>query len=800
MQAKKKKPKIEAIYPLSTMQQGVLFHHLTVDDDQGFLNVQCIIDGELDIEILKKSWELTIKRHAVLRTSVHWKKIKSPVQIVKPNNSMLWTFLDWTDDDKHTQEKKRTDFKNKNKKIGVNFEKNPLSNISLIQTKKSSYYLIWCCHHLLLDGWSTSIILKDAFTYYTALLKGENLIFEPIPSYKSYLNYLKQINVNEAKTFWKNTFEGFENPFLLNQQKSSLTNNFSNNKTTLSSETKSRVKTLTKQLQITTNTLFQGIWAIILSKYSSSGDITFGNTVSGRSGDFPNIDLMSGMFTNVLPLRTQLYDDTNIKEWFKLIQTQQIKARKFEHFSTSEISEFIQSKSPVLFDNLFIFENYPWEDINLGNIRVHSSQSSITTTYPLTVIIKEEETIDIYLISDSNIFTTDIINWFLKRFEEILSILHDYNQIDKKLLFQKITSAKIAFDEKVNYEKQEEHTRNIPKNKNELELLKIWENLLGKNNISTTDNFFEIGGKSLLVIKMFTLIEKKLKVKISPITLLEHPTIETLSKFIFEDKKKETWKYTVPLKANGNKKPLFCIHGGGGFVFFFNPIANAVDKDRPVYAIQPQASTTTKSARLHKNIQEMAQDYAKEIKEIQPNGPYNLLVYCFSPAVGIEIANIYDKIGEKTNLIVIDSIIKQEDFTDPNRVKMRISGFLKRMANNPFKALKLMSLNNYDKVIKPQLIRFFGSSTEKKVVKVKQNLVNIYKAYEWDKKHPGNTTLILTDKPDKKLNPTYIEAWESITKQQVNILKTEGIHYQLFQSPYADKMAIQIEKAIIEVN
>ncbi len=791
-QTKEEKPKIEAIYPLSTMQQGVLFHHLTIHDDQGFLNVQCTIDGELNIEVLKKSWDLAIKRHPILRTSVHWKKIKSPVQIVKPNGSMQWSYFDWTADSEDIQSKKLIAFKAQNKKTGVSFEKNPLSNISLIKTKTQSHYLIWCCHHLLLDGWSTSIILKDVFTYYDAFIKNETPNLESIPSYKSYLNYIKQIDLDEAKAFWNNTFNGFDTPFLLNQQQLK-TNSFVKHKTSLSTEATNKVKTITKQLQITTNTLFQGIWAIILSKYSNSEDITFGNTVSGRSGNFPNIDLMSGMFSNVLPLRIELKTETNIKECFKRIQEQQIKARKFEHFSISEITEFIQSKPPVLFDSLFIFENYPWEDINAGEVKVHSSQSSITTTYPLTVIIKAEDDIDVHLISDSNIFTEETIDWILNSFADIIEAVYSNTDIDQKSLLHQINPIEVKFNKKQLDDTTENTAREIPKNKTELELLKIWETLLNKSNIGTRENFFEIGGKSLLVIKMFTLIEKKLKIKISPVTLLEHPTIEALSRFILDDKKEETWKYTVPLKASGNKKPLFCIHGGGGFVFFFNPIANAVNKDRPVYAIQPSTS-----GKMHKSIQEMAIDYAKEIKEIQPNGPYNLLVYCFSPAVGIEIANFYETLGEKTNLIVIDSIIKQEDFTDPERMKMRISGFLKRLTNNPFKAIKLMYLNNFDKLIKPQLKRVFGSSTEKKLTKIKQNLVNIYKAYEWDKKHPGNTTLILTDKPDKKLNPTYIEAWEGITKQQINILKTEGLHYQLFQSPYADKMAVQIEKAIIE--
>jgi hypothetical protein len=229
---------------------------------------------------------------------------------------------------------------------------------------------------------------------------------------------------------------------------------------------------------------------------------------------------------------------------------------------------------------------------------------------------------------------------------------------------------------------------------------------------------------------MFTLIEKKLKIKISPITLLEHSSIEALSKYIQEDKIIASWNYVVPIKTSGTKKPLFCIHGGGGYVFFFNPIANALNEETPVYAIQP--SGISGNEKMHQSIKEMAIDYAKEIKDIQPNGPYNLLVYCFSPAVGIEIANIFKKLGETTNLIVIDSITNQEDFTDPTRIKMRISGFLKRFTSNPFNAIKLMISNNYERFLEPKVIKLFASSNKKNLEKVKQNLIRIYKLYEFD--------------------------------------------------------------------
>lgn len=793
----KEKSKIEAIYPLSTMQQGILLHHLTAKNDQGFLNVQCTIDGHLNVDFLKQSWDLTTKRHSILRTSVHWEKIKKPIQLVKPNVEIDWTFLDWTKETHEKQQQKLKALKLNNKNEGLNFQKKPLSKVSLIKTKEESHYLVWCCHHLLLDGWSSSIILKDVFSFYDALSNNKKILLEPIPSYKSYLNWLKKTDINEAKKFWVKTFKGFNKPFLFNNNKLQL-NTTVNNHINLSIQTSEKAQTIAQSNQVSLNTLFLGIWALIISKYSNKKDITYGNTVSGRSGDFPNIDLLAGMFANVLPVRTLIDFNLSLRDWLKNIQTQQFEARKYEQFTTSEISEWIDNTSEILFDSLFIFENFPWDDIKSGNVNVHSSESGITTTYPLTLTLKTGTSIEIYLFSDAMLFSENINYWFLNRFEEIINLLDNNLTISIEDLLERITPV-ISNTHNNTVKKKKAVTQIVdPKNKMQLELLKIWISLLDKNNISITDNFFEIGGKSLLAIKMFTLIEKKLKIKISPITLLNYPSIETLSKYIVDDNHEITWNYVVPIKTTGEEKPLFCIHGGGGFVFFFNPIANALDSKIPVYAIQPSGISSNR--KIHQSIEDMAKDYAKEIKDIQPKGPYNLLVYCFSPAVGIEIADVFKKQGDTTNLIVIDSIIKQEDFTDPTRIKMRVSGFLKRLTTNPVSAIKLMISNNYERFLQPTVIKIFASSNKKNHEKIKQNLIKIYKLYKWNKKHSGITNLILTEKPDKKLNPTYIDAWNGITTQDVNVLFTEGVHHQLFSSPHADLLAKKIEKVMIQDN
>ncbi len=787
--------KIEAIYPLSTMQQGILFHHLSATEDQGFLIVQCTIDGALNTTLFKNAWALATKRHAVLRTSVHWETVKTPVQIVKPEGSLNCSIEDWSHRDKVTQGIKLSTLKADMKADNLDFQNAPLSKVYLIQTDANTYKLLWGCHHLLLDGWSSSIILKDVFSFYEALTDEKTANLPPVPSYTSYLKHLKHCDADAADLFWKTSFKDFKTPSLFKTPASEAMQ-LSTHDRFLDHDAVTKAKALAKTYQITSNTLFQGLWSLILSRYFNTTDVTYGTTVSGRSGNFQHMELMAGMFANVLPVRTLVDKALPLKNWFQAIQQQQLQARQFEHYTLSTISDSIAHTSGQLFDSLFIFENFPWETIKSASLKVHGFESGITTTYPITVTLKIEDTIHIQLRSDTSICNYDTANWLLEGFETLLDLLYDSPETPLEPLLNQLPEPQLPSKKVVKSQKDLSNLPRGAKNKIELELLKIWEDLLHIKSIGLQDHFFKIGGKSLLAIKMFTLIERRLQVKIPPITLLKHPTIETLAAYILKDAPSESWKFVVPIKSQGSKTPLFCIHGGGGFVFFFNAIANALDPDRPVYAIQP--SGTHGGNEMHGSIEDMAKDYAKEIKAIQPEGPYNLLVYCFSPAVGIEIASILKADATQTHLIVVDSIIKQEDFASPDRIKMRIYGFANRLIKSPLSALKLMISNNYERFFEAKVIQLFASETKKNLEAIKRNLIRIYKAYTWSKKHPDDVLLILTEKADQNLNPIYISTWEAITDGKVTPVYTTGKHHQLFDAPYANAMANTIETYLVK--
>ncbi|MFS4467937.1 condensation domain-containing protein [Maribacter sp. 2210JD10-5] len=795
------KPKIEAIYPLNTMQQGLLFHHIISESDQGFLQLQTRLEGELNQNLLKQAWEAAVKRHEILRTTVHWDKLEKPVQVVRPDLKLNWNYYEWKTVEESDHKEAIENFKSKKEERTINFEKGPLAKVNIISFSETVHYLIWNCHHLLLDGWSSSILLNDIFEYYNSYINNSEPDLNAIPATKSYFKWLNKQNPHEAIDFWKETLMNFNKAVIFNAKESPLKGSNRNTVFILSKEQTATFSAFSKKHKITLNTFFQGVWGLLVAKFFGEEKVLFGTTVSGRNNSFPNMDMLAGMFANVLPVAVDTTQNPTLVNFFKDLQVQQQKARKFEHITVNEISSFIVwSSSSQMFDSLFIFENFPWNVLDKGGIKVHAFESGITTTYPFTFTIQlDDDRLKINLISDKGIINDDIGNWFFENLKTVLFKVTEEPLMNISGLYENLDSSMHLIETLQPSQKEEKKKREgyfAAKNKLQLQLTEIWETIFGRKNINIHDNFFQIGGKSLMAVKMLTLLEKKLGIKLPPQAILKHPTIASLSKFIEGGDASDPWKFIVPLRAKGTKTPLFCIHGGGGHVFFYNPLVDNLDPERPVYALQP--SGLDEKEDVHKSIEQMAKSYAEEISQILPNGPYNLMVYCFSTAVGIEIAKIFAQKKEITNLIVADSVLGQEDILSPDRLKIRIVGFAKRFGQNPLKAIKLMLHTKLMRFVHPPMIKFFGTKGEKNIEKIRKNLRTIYNQYDWKTKNEGSVTLILTEKSDVAINNEYIEGWNNITMTPVKVLYNSGNHLTLFEGENVDNLASNIEKSILE--
>ena len=333
-----------------------------------------------------------------------------------------------------------------------------------------------------------------------------------------------------------------------------------------------------------------------------------------------------------------------------------------------------------------------------------------------------------------------------------------------------------------------------PDSQIEKQLAQIWEEVLDFSPIDIHDNFFEIGGDSILSIQIIA-EARKLGMMIAPHQLFEHQTIKSLAESIeAKSNIEEKWEFITALRKGGTKKPLFCIHSGGGHVFFYGLLKDHLEADRPIYAVQPSGLYGNEG--MHMSVEEMTLDYLSAIREIQPRGPYNILVHCFSTSVGNEMSKLLEQVGEEINIIVIDTMASPWNATDKEAMKVRIMSFMRRILMSPIKTLK-MFFEDRKYIFDAIFVRLFGKDYQKDLEKLKANLRRISVEYTWEK-HQGKVSLILTEKPDKKFQEYIINSWQKYALGGVKIYPTKGNHTTLFQEPDVQYVAEKIDECIID--
>ncbi|WP_149302847.1 non-ribosomal peptide synthetase [Pareuzebyella sediminis] len=343
--------------------------------------------------------------------------------------------------------------------------------------------------------------------------------------------------------------------------------------------------------------------------------------------------------------------------------------------------------------------------------------------------------------------------------------------------------------------RQEGTESELPKGEVAVKLAEIWKEVLDLEFVGMHDNFFELGGDSIRSIEMLAKARKQ-GINLSPNQIFEYQTIKELESFVVKNKgQDDQWDYLVPFRKEGNKKPLFCLHAGGGNVFFYRGLADFIDSERPLYGIQA-SGMYGKKHKMHKTIAEMADDYIEAINRVQTKGPYNIMVYCFSASVGHEMAIKMKARGERCNLIVMDTMAKPWTLNTPHRLKIRLVGFLKRFLRMPFSTLKSMILFRWEKFSRGMNERY-GKKSGNTLEELQTNLERLSFSYDW-KPFDGNISLILTEKAHESLNQETISSWQEFASGGVKILKTPGNHSFVFKEDNLAHVAERIEECIID--
>ncbi len=429
---------VEDVYSLSPMQQGMLFHSLYTPDSGIYVEQMGLeISGPLNFSALAQAWQRCIDHHAILRTAFVWEKLAQPLQVVGRQVTLKIDQQDWQSLSEEVQKSQLDDWFKADQAQGFVVSKAPLMRLTLIQLGPERCYFIWSHHHLLLDGWSAALLLEQVWKQYETICKGQMLSLEPTRPYRAYILWLQQQDYAIAQRFWKQSLKGFTNPTLISghsHRSERGTPDSTLHKTLprhveqtiqLTAATTTQLQNFVQHQRLTLNTLIQGAWAILLSRYSGETDVVFGTTVSGRSPSLTGAESMVGLLINTLPVRTQIEPQMRVIDWLQQFQIRQAEARQYDYMPLSQLQQWSEVEAGVpLFESLLIVENYPKTlELKEGNVRICPVRMVERTNYPMTVVAEPGDRLTIKLVYNRDRFNDELMTRFGKHLQTLLETI-----------------------------------------------------------------------------------------------------------------------------------------------------------------------------------------------------------------------------------------------------------------------------------------------------------------------------------------------------------------------------------------
>jgi thioesterase domain-containing protein/acyl carrier protein len=324
----------------------------------------------------------------------------------------------------------------------------------------------------------------------------------------------------------------------------------------------------------------------------------------------------------------------------------------------------------------------------------------------------------------------------------------------------------------------------LPQNPLEKQLAEIWENVLGIHPIGIQDNFFELGGESLLAVKLFSQIEQQFSQRLPLASLFETATIESMARRLLQREKLPTWSALVPINANGSKSPFFCIHGAGGGVLYYRPLADRLGPNQPFYGLQ--AEWVDGDEPTYTCIEDMAADYVREVLTVQPVGPYRLGGYSFGGNVAYEMAQQLQAQGKCVESLVLIDTTPNLQFFERNFAYYRY-----KMATHWQYGGLFGFLQSIGFAIQQRFKEVFDQEAHQAIL-LWQEHTKMLANYQHC---PYNGNLILFQSDEYNLRyPDMKQQWAKFVSGEIHDHAIWGNHYNLLKEPFVQSLATQLSR------
>lgn len=395
---------VDDAYPLTPFQESVYFDALGSDTPElHVVQHRVRIDGPIDVDLLRTSWQSVVDRHPGLRTVFVRRGIAEPQQVVCSHVSLNIDVVDLVGDPDPDATIERLWVADRHR--GFDLTVPPLMRVTLFRRAAEHHELMTTQPHMLLDGWSNSLVFDEVFTAYGALRAGTSPSVEPAPPMRDFVDWLQARDATKEKAFWVEHLADLDSPTRLTDWKDGevLTPDTSTRcEEEIEPELTSRLVATARRLRVSLGAVLAGAVGILIGRHLDRSDVVFSVILAGRPAELEGVESIVGTLINTVPLRLRIDDGQAAGEWLRGVHRRQTSLIGHVSTSLSEVQSWTGLESGVgLADTLLSFGAFSAEGASAGEVQYRSVAGFGRPAFPLSVVVEQLEPLTVSVQSYS---------------------------------------------------------------------------------------------------------------------------------------------------------------------------------------------------------------------------------------------------------------------------------------------------------------------------------------------------------------------------------------------------------------
>ncbi|MEM9006129.1 MAG: condensation domain-containing protein [Cyanobacteria bacterium P01_F01_bin.86] len=685
----------QANYPVSFSQERLwLLDKATPGTTAYNLPFAFHLQGVLNIAALDQSLREILNRHTTLRISIAMVD-GQPRQAIAPLSAMNLEMVDLRERPEAERLIEAKQQVEAEARKPFDLSQASLMRAKLWQLGETEHLLVLTIHHIVFDGWSEGLLWQELSTLYAAFCVGQPSPLEDLPiQYHDYAHWQRQWMQGELLeqlvSYWQDQLKDcagelplpLDHPRPVQQRRPAKHLSFQ-----LSPDLTAQLKTLSRKEGATLFAVLLSAFKVLLYHYSEQNEVLVCTPVANRNRK--ELRQVMGYFVNLLLLRTDLSGDLSFRTLVERVRQGVTGAYAYQDLPVQQVVSNLGGVQIPLSQVMFVLQNMPSHTLELTGVEVSRWEvDSDTADFDLALTLVEREgSLTGKCSYSAELFEAETIKALLQHFETVLQqcVTEPEKAIAQLLPLsdseqQQWREKRLACQTPQQIERQEYVA---PRNDIERRLVALWQQVLGGQQISVSDNFFDLGGYSLLAAKLLNDIEGAFGKSLTLTDIFQAPTVEQLAQILTQENRSPSLSALIPIQPNGSKPPLFAIHYLGTNMRWYRPLAQHLGVDQPIYglidrvAIQNVLSTKQETATL--KVEELAAYYIKEMRTFQPEGPYRMSGISFGGTIAFEMARQLQQQGQKVSLIALFDTLGPDDSPQKPQSRQGVANHLKTL-------------------------------------------------------------------------------------------------------------------------